>query len=38
MNVEELIAIEVHVHAEVSCCQPVDPIWQTYIVLRQGPA
>lgn len=30
MNVQELIAIDVHVHAEVSCCQPVDPIWKTY--------
>jgi len=30
MNLQELIAIDVHVHAEVSCCQPVDPIWQTY--------
>jgi hypothetical protein len=30
MNIEELIAIDVHVHAEVSCCQPVDPIWKTY--------
>jgi len=30
MNVNELVAIDMHVHAEVSCCQPVDPIWKTY--------
>ena len=30
MDTNELIAIDMHVHAEVSCCQPVDPIWKTY--------
>ncbi len=30
MNVNELIAIDVHTHAEVSCRQPVDEVWQTY--------
>jgi uncharacterized protein len=30
MNVINLIAIDVHVHADLSCCQPVDPIWKTY--------
>ena len=24
MNIAELIAIDVHTHAEISCCQPFD--------------
>lgn len=30
MNVEELVAIDVHTHAEVSCRQPVDEVWQEF--------
>ena len=30
MKVDELIAIDVHTHAEVSCRQPVDDVWQAY--------
>ena len=30
MNVEELVAIDVHTHAEVSCRQPTDAFWQPY--------
>src|SRR5467141_5308457 len=30
MNTNELIAIDVHTHAEVSCRQPHDEVWQPY--------
>ena len=30
MNVNDLIAIDVHTHAEVSCRQPADAFWQPY--------
>ena len=30
MNVKDLIAIDVHTHAEVSCRQPVDEVWKEY--------
>jgi hypothetical protein len=30
MNVDELIAIDTHTHAEVSCCQPADPFGEEY--------
>ena len=30
MRTEELVAIDVHTHAEVSCRQPADEIWQEY--------
>jgi hypothetical protein len=30
MNTGELIAIDVHTHAEVSCRQPTDEVWQAY--------
>jgi predicted TIM-barrel fold metal-dependent hydrolase len=30
MKLDELAAIDVHTHAEVSCCQPADPIWSSY--------
>ena len=30
MNLQDLIAIDVHTHAEVSCRQPVDEVWQEY--------
>jgi predicted TIM-barrel fold metal-dependent hydrolase len=30
MNVDELVAIDVHTHAEVSCRQPVDEVWKKY--------
>jgi hypothetical protein len=30
VNVKELIAIDVHTHAEVSCRQPADEVWQPY--------
>jgi uncharacterized protein len=30
MNVDELIAIDTHTHAEVSCCQPADPYGEEY--------
>ena len=30
MNVDDLVAIDVHTHAEVSCRQPVDEVWKQY--------
>src|ERR1700682_1402211 len=30
MNTNELIAIDVHTHAEVSCRQPADEVWQAF--------
>jgi len=30
LNTDELIAIDVHTHAEVSCRQPTDEVWQAY--------
>ncbi len=30
MNVKDLVAIDVHTHAEVSCRQPADEVWQEY--------
>lgn len=30
MNVDALIAIDTHTHAEVSCCQPPDPFGEEY--------
>src|ERR1700704_7079099 len=30
MNIKDLIAIDVHTHAEVSCRQPVDEVWKEY--------
>ena len=30
MNVNDLVAIDVHTHAEVSCRQPVDALWRPY--------
>jgi len=30
VNVQDLIAIDVHTHAEVSCRQPADEVWQTF--------
>ena len=30
MNVQDLVAIDVHVHAEVSCRQPADEVWREY--------
>src|SRR5271169_475340 len=30
MKVDELIAIDVHTHAEVSCRQPTDEVWQEF--------
>jgi len=30
MNVEELVAIDVHTHAEVSCREPEDEAWREY--------
>ena len=30
MNTSELIAIDMHTHAEVSCRQPVDEVWKEY--------
>ena len=30
MKIDELIAIDVHTHAEVSCRQPHDEVWQPY--------
>jgi uncharacterized protein len=30
MNVQDLVAIDVHTHAEVSCRQPVDEVWKEY--------
>lgn len=30
VNTDDLIAIDVHTHAEVSCRQPADEVWQKY--------
>ena len=30
MNLDELVAIDTHTHAEVSCCQPKDPHFEPY--------
>jgi hypothetical protein len=30
MNVDDLVAIDVHTHAEVSCRQPQDEVWKEY--------
>jgi hypothetical protein len=30
MNVKGLVAIDVHVHAAVSCRQPIDEVWKEY--------
>ncbi len=30
MNVNDLIAIDTHTHAEVSCRQPADAFWQPF--------
>jgi len=30
VNVKDLIAIDVHTHADVSCRQPPDEVWQAY--------
>ena len=30
MNIDDLVAIDVHTHAEVSCRQPADALWQPY--------
>ena len=30
MNIDELVAIDTHTHAEVSCCQPADPYGEEY--------
>jgi uncharacterized protein len=30
MNLQDLVAIDVHTHAEVSCRQPVDEVWKEY--------
>jgi predicted TIM-barrel fold metal-dependent hydrolase len=30
MNVQDLVAVDVHVHAEVSCRQPADEVWREY--------
>ena len=30
MNLDELVAIDTHTHAEVSCCQPKDPWFEPY--------
>src|SRR5450755_3793772 len=30
MNTTDLIAIDVHTHAEVSCRQPTDEVWQVF--------
>jgi uncharacterized protein len=30
MNLQDLVAIDVHTHAEVSCRQPVDEVWKGY--------
>jgi hypothetical protein len=32
MNVRDLMAIDVHTHAEVSSRIPDDPWWQAYII------
>ena len=30
MKTDDLIAIDVHTHAEVSCRQPADEVWQVF--------
>ena len=30
MNIKDLIAIDIHTHAEVSCCQPYDEFGRPY--------
>src|SRR5579863_1065515 len=30
MDLEQLVAIDVHTHAEVSCRQPIDEVWKQY--------
>ena len=30
MKLEDLVAVDVHTHAEVSCRQPHDDVWQPY--------
>ena len=30
MNIDDLVAIDVHTHAEVSCRQPTDAIWEPF--------
>jgi uncharacterized protein len=30
MKVNDLVAVDVHTHAEVSCRQPADAFWQPY--------
>ncbi len=30
MNIDDIIAIDVHTHAEVSCRQPADEVWQAF--------
>ena len=35
MNVKDLVAIDVHTHAEVSCRQPPDEVWQEYEAARE---
>jgi uncharacterized protein len=30
MNIADLVAVDVHTHAEVSCRQPVDVMWEPY--------
>jgi len=30
MKTDDLIAIDVHTHAEVSCRQPTDEVWQAF--------
>ena len=30
MNIQDLIAIDVHTHAEVSCCQPYDEFGRAF--------
>lgn len=30
MDVDKLVAIDVHTHAEVSCRQPIDEVWKEY--------
>jgi predicted TIM-barrel fold metal-dependent hydrolase len=30
MNLDQLVAIDVHTHAEVSCRQPADEVWQKF--------
>ena len=30
MKIQDLIAIDVHTHAEVSCCQEIDQDWKPF--------